>query len=117
MPELDQEALYGEWLRGTRWRDRLHKQAAHKALNVPLEDDMIVDNSKRGMGWKELAVIVAGLMGTGGIAAAVLNQDPAPIVAPAPAPPATAEGAARVRVFWGDREIKPGESAGAKVGE
>jgi hypothetical protein len=57
----EQEALYGEWIRNQRWRDRLHRRTAHKALNVP-DDDMDI-RVKHGITWKELLALGALLAG------------------------------------------------------
>jgi hypothetical protein len=49
------------------WRDKLHKRAAHKALNIP-EDEVIQANRITGVTWKEIAaagVVGASLLGAG----------------------------------------------------
>ena len=47
------------------WTNDLHKKTIHKALDIPMEEDVNVNNSRVGLGWKELAVIAAtGLGGT-----------------------------------------------------
>lgn len=91
--EIDQEYHYGEWLRSSRWRDRLAKKATHKALNIP-EDDTDIRNTTQhfnGLGWKEL--IVLGAMMLGGfylLQAARQPVEAPPVVAPQPSqqPPA-----------------------------
>jgi len=76
--DTDKRTLYGEWLRNSRWRDKVHKQATLKALDMP-EDEMSV-SVQQGMTWKELAVIAALVVGIGGVALSLATK-------PAPAPP------------------------------
>lgn len=117
MSEPDiRQTLYGRYMEGEAWRQGLAKRMAHKALDIPVDDEMIVDNSRTGLGWKELAVVVGGLLGAGGIAtAAVTMLDDAKPAVVSPAEPA--EGSARVRVFWGDKEILPGQSEETTINE
>lgn len=70
--DVDKESLYGEVIRQSRWKDDLHKKAAHKALDIPEDDDMNVDNSRTGIGaWGAIGIAaMAGLPPT--ILAAVL---------------------------------------------
>lgn len=46
---IDRNALYGDFqasaVNRSVWRDNLAKRAAHKALNIPLEDDVNIDAS------------------------------------------------------------------------
>ncbi len=52
------------WRDHMGWKNKLDRALAHKSLGIPDDGDMQVDNSKRGMTWKELAVIAgAGLGG------------------------------------------------------
>ena len=51
----DKNSLYGNYLQGQKWRQELHKKAAHMALDIP--EEMSGVSVRRGMGWKELAVI------------------------------------------------------------
>ena len=53
--------MYGEFQRGQRWRDRLSKKVAHKALDIASDDDMNV-NVRNGWGWKE--IVAAGAVAT-----------------------------------------------------
>ncbi len=53
----DQEALYGEWIRNQRWRDRLSRRVTHKSLNVP-DDDMEI-HATHGLTWRELLALAA----------------------------------------------------------
>lgn len=63
------------------WRNNLEKKATHKALDIPLDDDMGDTNIRTGMGWKELAVIgsllVAGIGGS-----YMLNRPSIPVPVP-----------------------------------
>lgn len=67
--DIDKEVLYGEYLRSSRWRDDLHRKAAHKALDIGEEE--MIDASRRttiqGIGWKEIAVVGALALGAWGI--------------------------------------------------
>jgi hypothetical protein len=55
--------LYGEFIRNSRWRDKLARKASHKSLNIP-DEDMQINSSTSGITWKELLVI--GTLLTGG---------------------------------------------------
>lgn len=59
--EERKNALWGDWRSSMKWRESLHRQATHKALDIPDEMGNIEANRIYGMGWKELAVIVGGL--------------------------------------------------------
>ena len=39
-PEIDKEALYGNYLKSRKWKSNLYRKAAHMALDVDDEDDM-----------------------------------------------------------------------------
>ena len=55
------------------------RRATHKALDVPDEDV----NIRTGIGWKELAVIAAMVLGAGGVAAYFQQSPPvAPVSSP-----------------------------------
>ena len=63
---IDKQALYGWWHKAQEWQDKLHRKAAHKALDI--EDDVSVNSTTQtnsGIGWKELAVIGAILLAGG----------------------------------------------------
>jgi hypothetical protein len=60
----DKDFLYGKYQAKRDWRNRLASKLAHKSLDIDEDEDVNVDNSRIGIGWKELAVI--GLMGLGG---------------------------------------------------
>lgn len=66
--EIDKEALYGEYLKGQRWRERLQRRVTHKALDEADDDMDFRQNIRRGMGWPELLVVglilVSGIVGT-----------------------------------------------------
>lgn len=66
---IDTNALYGRYQEKEDWRNNLHKKTVHKALNIPMDDDVQVTNTttnSAGFGWKELAVLAA--LGLGGAA-------------------------------------------------
>uniref|UniRef100_A0A6M3KW04 Uncharacterized protein n=1 Tax=viral metagenome TaxID=1070528 RepID=A0A6M3KW04_9ZZZZ len=72
----DKDHLYGNYERSLKWQDDLHRRATHKALDMA--DDMAFEQhvTRTGMGWKELAVIAAALLGGGGLAAYALRDPP-----------------------------------------
>ena len=60
--------MWGMWRKTADWQDKLHKRAAHKALNIPEEDVITSTNiTHSGLGWKELAILAlagaAGVLG------------------------------------------------------
>ncbi len=59
------DALYRDYNQGRRWQHELHKQAVHKALDIAPDDDVHISQKTTGLGWKELAIIIAGLVATG----------------------------------------------------
>lgn len=73
-PEIDKEQLYGEFLRPSRWKDNLERKAAHKALDIPEDDqtEIKVDKSVKGIGAKGL-VAVALAMGVPGVGVAYMG--------------------------------------------
>lgn len=82
----DKDYLYGEFQRGQRWRDRLASKLAHKAVDIPEDEDVNL-NVQNGIGWKGLAVIAGALLGGGWLLKDTVAppQPPAPAVVPAPA--------------------------------
>ena len=84
----DKQYLYGKFQEGQDWRSNLHKKLAHKSLDIGLDDEVNVDNSRTatGMGWKELAVIAAAGLGGTGLFMSLQPQpsQPAPQVSPLP---------------------------------
>jgi hypothetical protein len=92
---IDKQGLWGWWHEHQKWSDRLHRKAAHKALDI--EDDAMISVQKSGMGWKELAVVAVGMLGgtvvganyfAGEPATPAVTQPPA-VQSPAPALPDT----------------------------
>lgn len=68
-PEINGAQLYGRYQDKEDWKNNLHKKTVHKALNIPMDDDVQVTNTtqnSQGFGWKELAVLAA--LGLGGAA-------------------------------------------------
>lgn len=60
----DKDYLYGEFQRGQRWRDRLAAKLAHKAVDIPEDEDVNLNvQNSHGIGWKGLAVIAGALLG------------------------------------------------------
>ena len=68
----DKKYLYGRYMAHENWTQRLHRKLAHKSLDIPEDDDVYVDNSQKGMTWKELAVLAA--LGLGGAGAYAYSQ-------------------------------------------
>lgn len=60
---MSQTSNYEEYNRAQRWRDDLSRRLAHKAVDIPLGDDMIVQQ-RYGIGWKELTVITILVIAT-----------------------------------------------------
>lgn len=60
---IDKQGLWGWWHDSLQWKDKLQKRAVHKALDIPESEEMQNVGNKIGMGWKELAVIGAILLG------------------------------------------------------
>lgn len=56
------DALWRDYNRGNAWKQRLHREAVHKALDIAPEDDVRISQETSGLGWRELAVIVAGMV-------------------------------------------------------
>lgn len=73
MTTIKKEELYGQNNRSVEANQKLHRQATRKALDLPMEDD--VNISRTGIGWKELAVIGATILGGAGLW--TMNQQPA----------------------------------------
>lgn len=62
--EVDKEQQYGEFMKQERWKDRLSRKLAHKAVDIADDDPMNNVGNKSGMGWKELAVVGAIVVGS-----------------------------------------------------
>lgn len=86
-PESDKEKLWGWWYSAKKWQDKLHKSAAHKALDIPEDEmagiqankEMVVNNSGMSPAW----LLATAVIGLGGLylynqakpeGAAVVNQ-------------------------------------------
>lgn len=80
----DKDYLYGRYQKDEDWRNELDKKLRHKALDIPMsDDDMKVRNTTtttQGTGWKEMAVLIAGLVGGGAV---LSNMNNKPVVVPA----------------------------------
>jgi hypothetical protein len=66
----DKNQLYGRYQKDEDWRTKLNKKLRHKALDIPMDDDVQVKNTtttNSGLGWKELAALGAILIGGGGL--------------------------------------------------
>lgn len=97
---VDKDFLYGKYEAGKErkrkrqdWRERLSREAAHKALDIADDGDdddamEINQNIRRGMGLPELALLLLGMGGTAAGTAVYLDRDkpdappPAPVVQP-----------------------------------
>jgi len=76
----DKKYLYGEFFKPLRWKQRLAEKLAHKSLDIPMDDDMNITQTRNGWGWKELAVLSGlglGAYGFTQIAPTVPVQPPA----------------------------------------
>lgn len=89
-PAVDKQQLYGDYRDAQKWRESLHKQTAHKALDIPVTDDLIqVTNTRSGLGWKELlAAAAVAATGFGGYALLKPEHPTAPPAMPTVTPPA-----------------------------
>ena len=76
---IDKESLYGRYNEAEDWRSKLHKKLAHKSLDIPLDDEMNINQTKTGMTWKELAIIAAAGIGGGYVYTNERGVDP-PVV-------------------------------------
>ncbi len=116
---VDKQALYGEFIAGQKWRQKLAEKLTYKAVDVP-EDVGVQISNTRGFGWKEIVAAgvfgLSGLIATGGMILGGLwmfNQSkPAPVVPPvvppvqaapvAPEKPAIVDGEFDLLFFNGD---------------
>lgn len=81
----DKDFLYGVFQKTEDWKDNLHRKLSHKALDIADDTDVNVDNSRMGIGWKELLVLAGA--GLGGFYLYDRNQNqnpPSPPVQSAP---------------------------------
>ena len=95
----------GLWAANQRWRDRLARKGAHKALDIPDGGTHI----STGLGWKELAVL-----GALGIGAYHLANQPTPPTTPVPAVAAPVPGPLPQAQGW---RLTVEESEGITVAE
>jgi len=58
---LDQEALFGIYTRSEDRKARLNDRVLHKAFNIPLPEDVNVDQRKYGVGAGGLLALALGL--------------------------------------------------------
>lgn len=66
--DVNKADLYGDYRRQANDRHKLAMKMRHKALDIPEgDDDLNVDNSRHGIGVKELAIIAAMALGGGAI--------------------------------------------------
>ena len=87
--------LFGRYQNSEDARSRLAMKAAHKALDIPNDDVQINTSTSSGLGWKEMAVVTAAIVGTA-VGTALLTRptgqtsvNPTTVVQPAqiPQPP------------------------------
>lgn len=100
----DKRYLYGVFERWNesrlKWQEDLSKRAAHKSLDIPLDEDVNINANRFGIGWKEL--LVAGAVGLG---ATWLLRAPSQAAKETPAPvkqPAAADADTRYRLRFGE---------------
>jgi len=66
MSEIDKPGLYGKFQKANDWQNNLSRKLAHKSLDIADDMDVNVQNTKSGIGWRELAVAaVTGLAAFG----------------------------------------------------
>lgn len=93
---VDKDFLYGKYEAGKErkrkrqdWRERLSREAAHKALDIADDGDdddamEINQNIRRGLGLPELALLLLGMGGTAAGTVIYLDRDRTPPPPPAP---------------------------------
>ncbi len=101
----DKEALYGEYTRAQRWKDKLFRKGCHKALDIP-DDDMQINNHTQGITGRHI-VALFGLAVVAGMGWRALQPIPQPIPGPVQVLPAASEQplqpAQEYKVeFWAD---------------
>lgn len=87
---IDTDGLWGDAQRSMVWRDKAARRAVYKALNLPIDDEMII-NQQTGWGWRELGILLAAAIVIGAVWAAIVEprkppRAPPPIMAPTDAP-------------------------------
>jgi len=107
----DKNALYGDYRQSALWRDALHREASHKALDIPLPGGVSTfqDNRRSGPGILGMAAIAAtgGALGIGGLLAAeLLREDPPAAVETTadPEPNVDTDTSSRLRLVTPDVE-------------
>ena len=56
------DVLYRDFNQGRSWQQRLHRQAIHKALDIAPEEDVHITHKNNGLGWRELAIVILGMV-------------------------------------------------------
>lgn len=100
----DKQHLYGRYQKSEDWRQQLQKKLTHKSLDIPVDDDVHVDNSRKGMTWKELAVISGTLLGMGSLYA-YMNKPPQAPTAPPAQPAGPVDSEYQIRFFDKDGNL------------
>ena len=100
---IDKETLYGEFLKSVRRKGRVEDLAIAKALDIPMDDDVQINQSKTGItGWP----LVSLLLGGGGLSAWLISSlasSPLPSLVPSPSQGVDAP-AVQVEMFYRDPE-------------
>ncbi len=99
----DKGYLYGKFQQVLDWQDKLCRKASHKALDIPT-DDMDL-NVKNGLGWKELAVVGAMVLGAIGVTNYFTVPQQGPPTPPAAVSPVDSEY--EVRFYDADGNVIP----------
>ncbi len=58
----DKEALYGEYTRAQRWKDKLFRKGCHKSLDIP-DDDMQINTHNQGITGRHIVALFGLAMG------------------------------------------------------
>lgn len=103
-PTVDEKQLYGRYNSAESRRLRFRQKIAHKAANIPMEEEMFIDNSRRGLGaWGVAGIATAagvpGLLAAAMAAWMATRPDPAPTTPVPTTPPAVTDSEYEVR-FW-----------------
>lgn len=88
--QSDNDNLWSEWLRSSRWQSDLARKATHKALDIP-DEDVEINAQRIGMSAGGVAAIAAaaglgpiGMVGLG-LMSGLFNHQPPAAVTPPPA--------------------------------
>lgn len=71
---IDKQGLWGWWHEHQKWADRLHRKAAHKALDI--EDDEMIQANRiyNGLDW--MGIVAVGLLAAAtGVCGFLLSQN------------------------------------------